>query len=307
MKRPTLRPARGSALVITSIATVLLAACATAPQRPAGAAEAHAKLIELQSDPALANLAPAAMADAQAAVLTAERPEPDRALADYRVYVADRKVDTAKALAQTRLAENQRAQITAQRTAARLESRTREADRANANAASANADAASANADAASARADARTEAQDATATADEMQQQIDALKAKVTDRGLVLTLGDVLFTTGRADLKTGATGHLDQLVAFLKRYPDRTAVIEGYTDNVGGDDFNQGLSERRAQAVVSYLTDQGIQAERLHATGKGESSPVASNDTAAGRQRNRRVEVVINTTTTAASTVPQG
>ena len=293
MKRPTLRPARGAALLATTIATVLLGACAAAPQRPAGAADVHAKLIELQSNPALANLAPAAMADAEAAVLTAERPERDRALADYRVYIADRKVDTAKALAETRLAEDQRAQITAQRTAARLESRTREAD--------------AANADAATARADARTEAQEASATADEMQQQIDALKAKATDRGLVLTLGDVLFTTGHADLKSGATGHLDQLVAFLNKYPDRTAVIEGYTDNVGGADYNQGLSERRAEAVRTYLTDQGIAGGRLRATGKGEASPVAGNDTAAGRQRNRRVEVVINTAATASSTVPHG
>ena len=291
MNRPTLRPIRGAALLAASIATVLLGACAAAPQRPAGAADVHAKLIALQSDPSLANLAPAAMADAQAAVLTAERPEPDRALADYRVYVADRKVDTAKALAETRFAENQRAQITAQRTAARLESRTREAD--------------AANADAATARADARTQAEDASATADEMQQQIDALKAKATDRGLVLTLGDVLFTTGHATLKSGATGHLDQLVAFLNRYPDRTAVIEGYTDNVGSEDYNQGLSERRAEAVRNYLTDQGIAAGRLRATGKGEASPVAGNDTAAGRQRNRRVEVVINTAPTASSTAP--
>lgn len=298
MNRPTLRPIRGAALLAASIATVLLGACAAAPQRPAGAADVHAKLIALQSDPSLANLAPAAMADAQAAVLTAERPEPDRALADYRVYVADRKVDTAKALAETRFAENQRAQITAQRTAARLESRTREAD-------AANAEAHAANADAATARADARTQAEDASATADEMQQQIDALKAKATDRGLVLTLGDVLFTTGHATLKSGATGHLDQLVAFLNRYPDRTAVIEGYTDNVGSEDYNQGLSERRAEAVRNYLTDQGIAAGRLRATGKGEASPVAGNDTAAGRQRNRRVEVVINTAPTASSTAP--
>ncbi len=307
MNRPTLRPARGAALLAASIATALLGACAAAPQRPAGAADANAKLLELQSDPSLANLAPAAMADAQAAVLTAERPERDRALADYRVYVADRKVDTAKALAETRRAEIQRAQITAQRTAARLESRTREADTANANAATANANAATANADAATARADALTQAQDASANADEMQQQIDALKAKVTDRGLVLTLGDVLFTTGHADLKSGATGHLDQLVAFLNKYPDRTAVIEGYTDNVGSEDYNQGLSERRAEAVRAYLTDQGIAGGRLRATGKGDASPVAGNDTAAGRQRNRRVEVVINSATTASSTVPHG
>lgn len=95
--------------------------------------------------------------------------------------------------------------------------------------------------------------------------------------------------------MKAGATGNLDKLVAFLNRYPDRTVAIEGYTDSVGGDDYNQGLSERRADAVKSYLTGQGIGSMRLTASGKGKSDPVAGNDSAAGRQQNRRVEVVIS------------
>lgn len=128
-----------------------------------------------------------------------------------------------------------------------------------------------------------------------ELQQQIDVLQAKKTDRGLVLTLGDVLFTSGQADLKVGSTGNLNKLVAFLNRYPDRTVVIEGYTDSVGGEDYNQGLSERRADAVKSYLTGQGISSMRLSASGKGKNDPVAGNDSAAGRQQNRRVEVVIS------------
>ena len=307
MSNSNTRAGRGLSVLAAAIATVLLAACAAAPVKPAGAEDARAKLIELQTDPNLANLAPSAMADAEAAVRTAEIPQRDRALADYRVYIADRKVGIAKAEAQTRFAENQRATITAQQTSARLDARTREADRAQVEASAATAAAANSAAQAESATNRADAQAAASAQQSAEMQQQIDALKAKATDRGLVLTLGDVLFTSGRAELKTGATGHLDQLVAFLNRYPDRTVMIEGYTDNVGTADYNQGLSERRAQAVRSYLTNQGIAQARLSATGKGEADPVTGNDTAAGRQRNRRVEVVINTAAVTSMSLPPG
>jgi outer membrane protein OmpA-like peptidoglycan-associated protein len=125
-------------------------------------------------------------------------------------------------------------------------------------------------------------------------------LQAKQTDRGLVLTLGDVLFTTGRADLKPGAAGNLDKLVAFLNKYPDRGVTIQGYTDSVGSEDYNQRLSERRTDSVKSYLAEQGISSMRLSALGKGRRDPVADNDSAAGRQQNRRVEVIISNQTTA-------
>jgi outer membrane protein OmpA-like peptidoglycan-associated protein len=128
-----------------------------------------------------------------------------------------------------------------------------------------------------------------------ELQRQIDVLQAKPTDRGLIVTLGDVLFDTGKASLKAGATSNLNKLVAFLNEYSDRTVLIEGYTDSVGSEDYNQGLSERRADSVKSYLAGQGIGSIRLSASGKGESDPVASNDSAAGRQQNRRVEVIIS------------
>ena len=136
--------------------------------------------------------------------------------------------------------------------------------------------------------------AADAAAQAAEMQKQLDELNAKATDRGMVLTLGDVLFASGRAELKEGANSNLNKLVDFLNHYPDRTVMIEGYTDSVGGDDYNLGLSQRRADTVKSYLTGQGIASVRLSSSGKGESGAVAGNDSAEGRQQNRRVEVII-------------
>ncbi len=286
-------------LIATAVASMLLtAACTTAPVKPDGAAEARVKLTQLQSDPDLASRAAVAIKDADAAVRAAEQPEMNKELAAHRVYLADRKVDTAKALAETRFAEDQRAAITAQRDSARLDARTHEADAAKGQAATARAEGAEQKAAADQARLDA-TSAQLVAANSqqqsEELQRQIDMLQAKPTDRGLVLTLGDVLFTTGRADLKPGATGNLNKLVAFLDKYPDRSVAIQGYTDSVGTEDYNQRLSERRADSVKSYLTGQGISSMRLSASGKGRSEPVADNDSAAGRQQNRRVEVIIS------------
>jgi outer membrane protein OmpA-like peptidoglycan-associated protein len=280
-------------IIAASVASILLAACATAPVKPDGAVEARNNLIRLQSDPNLATKAPVAMAAAEAAVHTAEQPEPDQQLAAYRVYLANRLVDTARADAETRYEEDQRVTLTAQRESARLNARTREADAAKLQAAAAQAEGSAQKSQADSARAAAELAAAD-------YQRQIDALQAKVTDRGLVLTLGDVLFSTGKADLKLGSTGNLNKLVVFMAKYPDRTAAIEGYTDSVGTEDYNQGLSERRADSVRSYLVGQGVDSSRLSASGKGQGSPVAGNDTAEGRQQNRRVEVIINNPATA-------
>jgi outer membrane protein OmpA-like peptidoglycan-associated protein len=134
-----------------------------------------------------------------------------------------------------------------------------------------------------------------------ELQRLIDELQARATDRGLVVTLGEVLFTSGKANLKAGATGNLDKLITFLNEYPNRTVAIEGYTDSVGSQDYNQRLSQHRADSVKTYLVGQGIRSIRLVASGKGEAAPVAGNESADGRQQNRRVEVIINNPSAAA------
>jgi outer membrane protein OmpA-like peptidoglycan-associated protein len=367
-------------LVAAAVAAAI-AACASAPLKPVGAAEARDRLTQLQSDPTLANRAPVAMQAAEAAVALAEQPQANTDLSAYRVYVADRKVDIARAQAETKLAEEQRFALEAQREKARLDARTRELEVAKRQTATARADSAdqrqaanvargeandanlaaassdqqaslargeaatanmaAANSDqrASDARAEANTanlaaadssqqasdargeaqaanvaaansnqQASEARGEADtanlaaaasqrqaaELQQQIDVLQARPTDRGLVVTLGDVLFATGGARLRSGSSGNLNKLVVFLDRYPTRTASIEGYTDSVGSDEGNLALSQRRAESVMAYLVGQGIGSNRLTASGKGNSSPVAGNDSAAGRQENRRVEVVI-------------
>jgi outer membrane protein OmpA-like peptidoglycan-associated protein len=264
-------------LIASAVAAVLLAACAATPVAPQGAAEVRARLIQLQSDPKLATLAPVAMDEADAAVRIAEQPEADASVGSHRVYIADRKVEIARAQAETRWLENQRATLTTQRQEARLESRTLEADTARV------------------ATAEAKAETAEAEAQTAELQRQVDALQAKVTERGLVLTLGDVLFASGRAELNPGTVNNLNQLVTFLGKYPGRTVIIEGHTDSVGDDNYNQGLSQRRADSVRSYLVRQGIDGGRITVFGAGESTPVAGNESATGRQQNRRVEVIIS------------
>jgi outer membrane protein OmpA-like peptidoglycan-associated protein len=303
-------------LLVTSALVALLAACAAVPTQPAGAAEARARLTQLQTDPNLGSRAPVAIKEADAAVNYAEQSQPDRELAAHAVYMANLKVDIARAQAETRFAEDQRTVLAEQREKARLDARTREADVAKGKVAIAQAESAERKLEADQARGEAvvanaaaaaadqargaemaanAAAAASAAQQSEELQRQVDALQATVSDRGIVLTLGDVLFTSGRADLKASASGRLNKLVSFLNQYPNRTVMIEGFTDSVGTDDYNLALSQRRAESVRSHLMSQGIDATRLTASGKGESDPLESNDTAMGRQQNRRVAVIIN------------
>jgi len=290
------------ALATAAALSLALAGCASAPLAPPGAAEARTKLTRLQSDPNLAERAPAALKDAETAVRTAEQPlsKADAELGAHRVYIADRTVEIAMARASTRYAEDQRAKLGDERDRARLDARTKEADAARSDATIArnDADAARASADAARDSADA------ANRDADDLQRQIDALQAEATDRGLVLTLGDVLFATGKSDVKVGATSNLNKLVTFLNKYPDRSVQIEGHTDNVGSEDSNQGLSQRRAESVKAYLVQQGIAGSRLTAVGMGENQPLAGNESQSGRQQNRRVVAVIENPAPASASV---
>jgi outer membrane protein OmpA-like peptidoglycan-associated protein len=171
-----------------------------------------------------------------------------------------------------------------------LAARTREAENAKASAANSRA--------AAQVALSQRDQANEEAARANEdkarVQAELDALKATPTPRGLVMTLGDVLFDTGRAELKSGASRKLDQLSQFLVEHPDRRVQIDGFTDSVGTDSYNEDLSQRRADAVKTALINRGVQPSRIGTEGYGKAYPVASNSDSGGRQLNRRVEVVI-------------
>jgi outer membrane protein OmpA-like peptidoglycan-associated protein len=127
------------------------------------------------------------------------------------------------------------------------------------------------------------------------LEAELSELKARPTERGMVITLGDVLFDLDKAELHPGANLVMDRLSDFLKKHEERRILVEGFTDSTGAEDYNMQLSERRARAVRQALMDRGIVGDRIEVRGYGEQFPMATNETIAGRQQNRRVEIVFS------------
>lgn len=228
-----------------------------------------------------------------------------------------------------RIAADRQASIDAQaRSQAQADDATRLKDKAQADMASAQAATASAQADAAKAQADmtanqaastvavaaaqadaaqARTDAQTAQLGQQQAVSDKAAMRARLSEqlnlilatrdsaRGLIVSMSDVLFDSGKYSLKSGAREKLAKVAGILIAYPGLNIEVGGYTDNVGGDAMNQTLSENRADSVRSYLVEQGVTTNSVSAKGFGNTSPVASNDNSAGRQENRRVELVVS------------
>jgi outer membrane protein OmpA-like peptidoglycan-associated protein len=279
---------------LTAFASIILVSCATVPQHNDMLEHARVVVISAQSNPNVAGEARADLATAVAALnqgdamLQAGKPEAD---VDHEAYIAERFALAAQRGAEFSMTEKAIADADSRRNAVLLGAREQQMLRANDRAESKTLEA---NAAMASAQASAEQTAA-AQLRAQELENALADLQAKKTDRGLVITLGDVLFATGRSDLKSSARRSLEKLSAFLHEYPQRNVQIEGFTDSVGTDDYNQDLSERRADAVRDALTGMGISADRIQTRGLGKSSPVADNSSESGRQQNRRVEVIIS------------
>jgi outer membrane protein OmpA-like peptidoglycan-associated protein len=280
--------------VVTAFASLILVACATTVQRNDMLEHARVAVANAESNPYVAGEARADLATAVAALhqgdamLQAGKPAAD---VDHEAYLAERFALAAQRGAEFAVSEKAIADANNRRNSVVIDAREQEATRANERAQTKTLEA-----DAA--RSDAQMSAQQNAAAqqrAQELESALADLQAKKTDRGLVITLGDVLFATGQADLKSGARRSLERLSVFLHEYPQRNVQIEGFTDSVGSDDYNQGLSERRAGSVRDALTGMGISSDRIQTRGLGKSSPVADNDSATGRQQNRRVEVIIS------------
>jgi outer membrane protein OmpA-like peptidoglycan-associated protein len=208
----------------------------------------------------------------------------DRTLVDHHAYLVQQRVQIAREQARMNAAQQQIQAAETERQQVVLQARTAEAEAAEARARTEGARAQAA-----------RAAAEAAMARAQELSQRVAELEAELTARGLVLTLSDVLFDVGRATLKPGAELTLNELATFLQEYPERNVLVEGHTDSTGGRDLNMRLSQQRAQAVQAALTARGIPGNRVRTLGLGPDYPVASNAAAAGRQRNRRVEIIIS------------
>ena len=213
-------------------------------------------------------------------------------------YLAEQRAHLAVKAAEARAAQEMVAKANTDRQQLAADARARQAEfdrqRAEADAARAQAQQAQA----------AQTAQQNQTAQMNDeiekLQSQITELKVQQTNRGWVLTLGnEMLFDSGSATLKPGGQRALDNLARFMQDHKDRNVAIEGFADSQGSEEFNQALSERRADAVKQALASKGVEPSRLETRGYGEAYPIASNDNAAGRQLNRRVEIVIPTSGT--------
>lgn len=295
------------ALTATALVSLILGACATTPKQNDALEQARSAVTAAERNPRVAGEARTDLTTAQQALsrgeamLEAGKPVAD---VDHQAYLAEAFARAAQKGAELSVTEQAIADANNRRNAVLLGAREQDAARATDLAQRKTAEAAVAQADALNSARDNEAAqrrslelAQQndlAQQRARELESALADLKATKTERGLVITLGDVLFATGRADLKSGSLRSLDKLSAFLRQYPTRNVRVEGFTDSVGTDDYNQDLSERRAGAVRDALTGMGVAQTRVQVRGYGKGSPVAGNDSATGRQQNRRVEVII-------------
>ena len=212
---------------------------------------------QLQQNQDVNNYAATQLYDANQFISKAETAadKGDKKLLDHYVYLSENHLKIAEEVANRKKNEAYIEELSEQRSDLLIQSRTQEAQKA---------------------------------------RNELEAYKTKNSKRGTVLVLDNLLFDTGGATLHKGSQRNLDPLVRYMRDHLEREISVEGHTDNVGEKNFNIDLSFRRAEAVKNYLVASGIHANRISTRGFGESLPVSSNNTAQGRQQNRRVEIVI-------------
>jgi OmpA-OmpF porin, OOP family len=242
--------------VLVSSAT-LLAACAGPSSE--SLEEARRAVAAARADQEVVAQAPEELAEAQQALDQAEsafRGGADQDEVDHLAYLAEQRAGTAQALADERVTLAEIDRLGEERDDLLVESRDRQIR---------------------------------------VLETELAELQADRTERGLVVTLSDeILFDVDQAELKPGGMQQLARVAEFLVENPDRNVLIEGHTDSTAPDAYNLALSQRRANAVEDFLITQGVDPTRMSSDGYGEQLPIASNDTAAGRQANRRVELVV-------------
>jgi outer membrane protein OmpA-like peptidoglycan-associated protein len=257
---------------------LILGACASAPQPNAALETARTQVAAAEADPNVIRYAPLDLEAARKELALAESAAEHHKDAEVSqpAYMAAQTARLAEARASAKADDARVALGQQERDRIELAARQRQVNTA------------------LEQRNAAAQQAAAASEQAAQLQAEIQQMKAKQTDRGIVLTLGDVLFDTGRAELNPGAATKMDQLSQFLAQHPDRRVEIDGFTDSVGSDAYNEELSQRRANAVKAALVSRGVDPTRINTQGYGKSYPVASNADSGGRQLNRRVEVVI-------------
>lgn len=260
-----------AALITTP--TILLAGCATTPEENSQISELQQEIDSLQAGPGSKQYAPVAVREAQESLDKLKSMADDGASDDkyqHQLYLTKREIEIAHANVMQKKAEETVSSAELRRKDILLQAERQESAKA-------------------------RSLAASMAGRAQQLEQQVSDLQTQDTERGLVLTLGSVLFETDKATLQSGSRRTVQKVAEFLNQYPERKILIEGFTDSRGSDQYNQQLSQDRAQSVRELLVTNGVDPQRIDVTGHGEDYPVASNDNTAGRQQNRRVEIVIS------------
>ena len=286
---------------VLAAVVALVTACGSVPNTTSLLDQTRSDYRMAQSNANVTNYAPLELKQAGDALALANAAANDNDSAekiDKLAYLAKQKIAFSQEIAKQKSAEAEVVNSGKQRDQMRLDQRTNEANAANLSAEKSKQAALLAQSKTAQAQVDTATaqrQAQDAQARNAQLEAQLNDLAAKKTARGLVITLGDVLFGTDLSGLTPTGMATVQKLANVLQQNPQRTVLIEGFADSTGATNYNQALSERRAGAVQTALQGFGIARERVAMRGYGEAYPVAGNDTAGNRQLNRRVEIVLS------------
>jgi outer membrane protein OmpA-like peptidoglycan-associated protein len=280
---------KANLLAIAVAAAILgMVACETTPKASPMLDQASSAVAQAEADPNVGKYAAEELGRARNLLINAkgaakEKGANDKITAQYAylamqmAHIAEQRAREQVAMARIKSGEEERQRIL-------LSARENEARAAQADARQARNEAQNAQAQVTQAQSEAQR-----------LAAQLENVQASQTSRGLVLTLSDVLFDSGRANLKSGAQRPIDQIAAFLNEHPERRVQVEGFTDDQGPNDYNIELSQKRADIVAMAIIQRGIDAQRVRALGYGEDFPKASNKDSGSRQLNRRVEIVVS------------
>ncbi len=295
---------RGTGILLPlGLIIVLTVGCGPSKMAKDQLERARKTYAQAKADPNVEVHAPVYLAQAGEAVQKAEKTSNSDEML-HLGYLAEKKAQIAMTVADGRMAENDMEKLnteTARTIALKREQEAKrammEAERARLAAEKEGEKAAKAAMEAELARLAAAKEAERAAkakAEADMLMKELSDLKARQTERGIVLTIGEVLFAFAKSDLSTKAYRSVEKLAEFLKKYPNRNVLIEGHTDSIGTEEYNLDLSQRRAESVKEKLVEDGVGPDRITTVGYGEKYPEFANDTEENRAQNRRVEVII-------------
>jgi len=318
--------------IAAAAALALLAGCTTAPKKDLALEQVRAQLDELKANQELAGYAPQALGEAERALRQAETATGNHTYRIHLIYMADRRIQIARAIAQREQLEAEYIRLNEERNALLVRASQMEAERARFEAEQARMISEAQAEDARRAREEAelaarreaesartaeqaqeeaeqakalaassvtaaelaRREAELAVEQANTLRRQLENLQLRQTESGVVVTLGDVLFETGETELRDEAMESLVEVVDLLQSEPEKLIRIEGHTDSTGNADANLRISQQRADAVLNALVSLGVDGGRVTAVGMGQDFPIASNDSDEGRAQNRRVDVIL-------------